>query len=106
MGTLYATSQDDDTILEGVTVSGRNGKCEKQTVATAFSAYKDMETCKKANVGNEKYCKPMFDRQKLVFGEKQVIYDFLSDECPPKNGVWEIELETNFGTYVYELQDN
>ena len=25
--------------------------------------------------------------------------------CPPKNGVWKIEFDTNFGTYVYELQN-
>lgn len=105
---FYAVSQDDDTILKGATVSGRNGKCEKQTVKTVeglwYKFLKDMETCKKDR--DEKKCDPIFDGQKLVFGEKQLIYSLAfgnGDKCPPKNGVWKIELETNFGTYVYEL---
>lgn len=98
---FYAVSQDDDTIIKGATVSGRNGKCEKHTVKTVDDKFfKDMETCKKAN--GEK-CRPIFDGQKLVFGETQFFYNIFDDKCPPKNSVWKIELETNFGTYVYEL---
>ena len=97
---IYAVSQDDDTIIKGATVSGRNGKCEKQNVEYGFAFYKDMETCKKAN--GEK-CRPIFDGQKLVFGETQYFYNIFGDKCPSKNSVWKIELETNFGTYVYEL---
>ncbi len=101
---IYAISQDDDTILKGVTVSGRNGKCEKQTVRTEYYKFlKDMETCKK-DVGDENKCFPIFDGRKLVFGEKLGIYD-ISKNCPPKNGMWKVELETNFGTYVYELTE-
>lgn len=98
-----AVSRDDNTIIKGATVSGRNGKCEKHNVQYGLRFYKDMETCKKAN--GEK-CHPMFDGQKLIFGDKQLIYSLTLgnyDKCPPKNGVWKIELETNFGTYVYEL---
>lgn len=102
---VYAISQDDDTILKGVTVSGRNGKCGKYTVSYSNAAvYKDMETCKKDNEILEEDCVP-FDGQKLVFGESQLIWSPDDEECPPKNGVWKIELETNFGTYAYELAE-
>lgn len=102
---IYAISQDDNTIIDGVTVSGRNGKCEKQSVI-AYSLwgghiFKDMETCEKES--GDMACKPLFDGKELAYHSSQVVYKL--GNCPPKNGVWKIELETNFGTYEYELQD-
>lgn len=106
---FYVISQDDDTILKSATLSGRNGKCGKYTASNGFEFYKDMETCKKGGYAEE-YCDPIFNGQKLVFGDRQLIWAAFTNatsykECPPKNGVWKIELETNFGTYAYELAE-
>lgn len=146
---VYAISQDDNTIIDGVTVSGRNGRCEKQTILTpafvlgandftslpnlfantqSLIAHKDMNSCLKAvmtmqgkkNITdadirafkktkgaqactNELAAQHIFDGQELPFGNEKMIYFIKTSECLPKNGVWEIELETNFGTYEYEL---
>ena len=111
-GTLYATSRDDNTILEGVTVSGRNGKCKKQlafatstniiTLDEIFYSYENMETCK---ADGHKDCKPLFDGQKIAYGDAFGFYIIDSKECPPKNGAYTIELDTNFGTYKYEIKE-
>ena len=45
MGTFFVESKDDDTVIKGVTVIGRNGKCPKLTVIKGGLMYKDMEAC-------------------------------------------------------------
>ena len=116
-GEIYVISQDDDTIIKGITVSGRNGKCERQTIECTNlfnlpSIHKDMEArikyCDGRGLGDEckQQCKPIFDGQKLPYNEPKGIYKIDSEKCPPKNGVYRVELETNFGTYEYELKEN
>lgn len=101
-GTFYVESKDDDTVIKGVTVIGRNGKCPKHTVIaiSGFNTYKDMEAC-----GYGETCKPIFDGNKLAYGKEKQVYlpDYYKD-CPPKNGAYKVELDTNFGTYVYEIK--
>lgn len=110
---IYAISQDDDTIIEGVTVSGRDGECPKHTVVDFLErTYTDVETCKEVGNNGDGAC-DIFGEHELRYGKFKTTYagngkeGFLGSEkfCPPKNGVWKIELETNFGTYEYELQD-
>lgn len=100
MGTFEVKSKDDDTVIKGVTVIGRNGKCPKHTVIWGFNTYKDMEAC-----GHGEECEPIFDGNKLAYGEYKRVYrpDYDKD-CPPKNGAYKVELDTNFGTYVYEIK--
>lgn len=94
---LFVKSKDDDTVIKGVTVIGRNGKCPKHTVIKGGLMYKDMEAC-----GN---CKPLFDGNKLAYGERRLVYSLDNeDNCLPKNGAYKVELDTNFGTYVYEIK--
>ena len=110
-GGFSVESKDDDTVIKGVTLIGRNGKCPKLTVIKGGSVfdigtgfiYKDMEAC-----GDPKRCKPLFDGNKLAYGEEKTVYGFNSsrdyENCLPKNGVYKVELDTNFGTYVYEIK--
>lgn len=94
---LFVKSKDDDTVIKGVTVIGRNGKCPKHTVINR-TTYKDMEACGDPN------CKPLFDGNKLAYGEGKLVYGLNDEDCPPKNGAYKVELDTNFGTYVYEIK--
>ena len=97
---LFVKSKDDDTVIKGVTVIGRNGKCPKHTVTSRFNTYKDMEECDSLTG-----CKPIFDGNKLAYGERKLVYSLDNeDNCPPKNGAYKVELDTNFGTYVYEIK--
>ena len=97
---LSVKSKDDDTVIKGVTVIGRNGKYPKHTVFSGGSTYKDMEAC-----GDPKECKPIFDGNKLTYGEGKRVYSLDNkDNCLPKNGAYKVELDTNFGTYVYEIK--
>ena len=103
MGTFFVVSKDDDTVIKGVTVIGRNGKCPKHTVISGNWTYKDMEAC------GHPSCKPLFDGNKLAYGEGKLVYDLDSlrrdnEDCLPKNGAYKVELDTNFGTYVYEIK--
>lgn len=84
-------SQDDETIIKNMSVVGRNGKCD----------IKDL------GVGGEMNF--LFVSIPLLkYGEK-LTYNtartatFDKKNCPPKNGKYEIELNTNFGTYHYEM---
>ena len=101
---LYVESKDDDTVVKGVTVIGRNGKCPKHTVQG--SEYGVVHTCKDMEVCGD--CKPLFDGNKLAYGERKVVYTQLNkyneEGCLPKNGAYKVELDTNFGTYVYEIK--
>ena len=100
LGMFVVESKDDDTVIKGVTVIGRNGKCPKHTVTSRFNTYKDMEECDSLTG-----CKPIFDGNKLAYGERKLVYSLDNeDNCPPKNGAYKVELDTNFGTYVYEIK--
>lgn len=99
LGMFVVESKDDDTVIKGVTVIGRNGKCPKYTVISGNWTYKDMEEC------GHPSCKPLFDGNKLAYGERKLVYRLDNeDNCPPKNGAYKVELDTNFGTYVYEIK--
>ena len=90
-GHLRAISRDDNTILEGVTVSGRNGKCKKQlafatstniiTLDEIFYSYENMETCK---ADGHKDCKPLFDGQKIAYGDAFGFYIMTPKNVRPK----------------------
>lgn len=100
---IVAVSQDDDTIIKGATISGREGKCEALTIRDDWGLlYDSMESCRRKS----SECKPLFDGEKLFYGSKKIIYQAKYEECPPKNGVWYVKLDTNFGTFEYELPDN
>lgn len=59
-----------------------------------------MEAC-----GDPKVCEPIFDGNKLAYGEyKRVYRPYYDEDCLPKNGAYKVELDTNFGTYVYEIK--
>ena len=74
--TIVLTSQDDDTIIEDVVVSGRDGEC-----AISLGS----ELGKKVNYG------------------KKIWINW--EKCERKNGALQIEVKTNFGTYTYEDKD-
>lgn len=103
---IKVISQDDDTIIKDATVSGRNGKCEKYVVSRWIFFYKDMETCVKDCLSDDckEDCKPIFDGQKLPYDHEKFIYRIDKEKCPPKNGVYEAQIKTNFGTYEYEFK--
>lgn len=110
-GTFYVESKDDDTVIKGVTVIGRNGKCPKLTVIKGGLMYKDMEACGDSEevLGFiRRVCEPLFDGNKLAYGERKIVYELdalkSNEDCPPKNGAYKVELDTNFGTYVYEIK--
>lgn len=73
---IFITSRDDNTIINNVTLSGRDGKCDITT--------------------------------KQPFGSK-ILYDypysvlFDSEKCPKTNGKYILSVDTNFGTYSYEV---
>lgn len=108
---FYAVSQDDDTIIKGATISGRNGKCKTQTAVmlmrydSRVRLFDSMSSCQ-AEQDDFWDCKPLFDGEKLFYGSKKIIYEPKYEECPPKNGVWYVKLNTNFGTFEYEVPDN
>lgn len=80
-------SRDDDTIINNIAISGRNGKCDIKDLGAGGSNF-------------------LF--KFLKYGEN-IPYDsvriesFDAGSCPPKNGKYKIELKTNFGTYHYEM---
>lgn len=76
-------SRDDDTIIKKMTIKGRNGKC-------------NIEDLGEGGPLNLMY------GEKIPYNKKERIV-FSYDKCPPKNGKYEIELDTNFGTYYYEV---
>lgn len=111
MGTFFVESKDDDTVIKGVTVIGRNGKCPKLTVIKGGLMYKDMEACGDSEevLGFiRRVCEPLFDGNKLAYGDRKIVYELgalkSNEDCPPKNGAYKVELDTNFGTYVYEIK--
>ena len=93
---INLTSQDDETIIKNMSIIGRNGKCD----------VKDLGAGGKFTM--VQFGTPLWSISLLKYGE-QLVYDkkrsvlFTSKNCPPKNGKYEIELNTNFGTYRYEM---
>ena len=84
-GVLRIYSRDDETIIKKMTITGRNGKCNEDWGSGGYFLFNPL----------------------LKYGEK-LPYEtmravFLGSDCPPKNGKYEIELDTNFGTYYYEI---
>ena len=83
-GVMWVTSRDDETIIKKMTIKGRNGKCDENWGS-----------------GNGFGTGPH-----LKYNEK-ILYDTYRRinlwGCPPKNGKYEVELDTNFGTYYYEV---
>ena len=83
-------SRNDDTIIKKMTISGRNGKCDIKNLGAGGDWTFALQ--------NVKY------GEKLPYGTiRAVIFDGSDNKCPPKNGKYKIELNTNFGTYYYEL---
>lgn len=85
---LVLQSRDDDTIIKKITVSGRNGKCDIKDLGTGRGILL---------LDGVKY------GEKLPYGTIRVEGFNEDDKCPPKNGKYEIEMDTNFGTYYYEI---
>ena len=79
---LQLWSRDDDTIINKITIIGGKGKCDIKLKG--------------------------WDNSVIKYGEK-LPYDtsrnleFTIRDCQPKQDKYGIELDTNFGTYYYEL---
>ena len=89
IGNLY--SQDDETIIKNMTINGRNGKCN----------IKDLGAGGKSKVLFEEISSLKYG-EKIPYNKRRLV-TFESKNCLPKNGKYEIELNTNFGTYHYEV---
>lgn len=93
VGTMITLqSRDDDTTIKKMTIKGRNGKCNEKDLipdmGVGFSLAVALPSIKYG--------------EKIPYNAKRVIV-FSDDKCPPKNGKYEIEMDTNFGTYYYEI---
>ena len=86
-------SRDDETIIKKITINGRNGKCNIENLGAGGS--KRNTVC--GNFLLLKY------GEQISYGDSRVI-DNIQERCPPKNGKYEVELDTNFGTYYYEIE--
>ena len=84
-------SQDDETIIKNMSVVGRNGKCD----------IKDLGAGGKSKVLFEEISQLKYG-EKIPYNKRRLV-TFESKNCLPKNGKYEIELNTNFGTYRYEV---
>lgn len=80
-------SRDDETIIKKMTIKGRNGKCNIKDLGAG------------GRIGVRRYVK--YGEKIEYNGVRQILFD--NKICPPKNGKYEIELDTNFGTYYYEI---
>ena len=85
-------SRDDETIIKKMTIKGRNGKCDIKNLGAggAFNLFF-------ASVPFVKY------GEKLPYESRRAVL-FDTEICPPKNGKYEVEIDTNFGTYYYEAK--
>ena len=84
-------SRDDETIIKKMTIKGRNGKCDIKNLGAggAFNLFL-------VSVPFVKY------GEKLPYESRRAVM-FDTEICPPKNGKYEVEIDTNFGTYYYEV---
>lgn len=73
---INITSRDDNTIINNVTLSGRDGKCDITT---------------KEPLGS-----------KILYNHDYII-SFDPKKCPKTNGKYILSVDTNFGTYSYEV---
>lgn len=86
-------SQDDTTIINKITISGKDGVCK---VDDDFGAGGSFSV--------------MFDiADKVLYGEvipfdNVRLAEFSSKNCPSKNGKYKVEVATNLGTYTYDLE--
>ena len=88
---LRIVSKDDDTIIEDVVVSGRDGECslDKEVLI----------------VGSDRtISKDELKSEKIRYGDTVRVY--FADKCERKNGALQIKIKTNFGTYTYENKDD
>ena len=81
-------SRDDETIIKKMTIKGRNGKCDIKNLGAGGAFI--------ASVPFVKY------GEKLPYESRRAVL-FDTEICPPKNGKYEVEIDTNFGTYYYEV---
>ena len=96
VGTMITLqSRDDDTTIKKMTIKGRNGKCNEKDLIPDMSVRFSLIVAAAA-FPSIKY------GEKIPYNAKRVIV-FSYDKCPPKNGKYEIEMDTNFGTYYYEI---
>ena len=86
-------SRNDDTIIKNMTIKGRNGKCDIKNLGAGGS---------KRNTACGNYPLLKYGEQ-ISYGDSRVV-DNIQERCPPKNGKYEVELDTNFGTYYYEIE--
>ena len=80
-------SRDDETIIKKITIKGRNGKCNIENLGAG------------GGIGVRRYVK--YGEKIEYNGVRQIYFD--NKSCPPKNGKYEVEIDTNFGTYYYEV---
>ena len=88
---IHLYSRDDETIINKMTISGRNGKCDIKDLGAGGEMNFLFVSLPLLKYG-----------EKLLYDKKRTVM-FDATKCPPKNGKYEIELNTNFGTYSYEL---
>lgn len=84
-------SQDDETIINKMTISGRNGKCDIKNLGAGGELNFFLVSTPLLKYG-----------EKLTYNAARTV-TFEAKDCPPKNGKYDIELNTNFGTYYYEM---
>lgn len=84
-------SQDDETIIKNMSVVGRNGKCDIKDLGAGGEMNFLFVSIPLLKYG-----------EKLTYNTARTA-TFDKKSCPPKNGKYEIELKTNFGTYRYEM---
>lgn len=82
-------SQDDTTIINKITISGKDGVCK---VDDDFGAGGSFLGADKVLCGEV----IPFDNVRLA--------EFSSKNCPSKNGKYKVEVATNLGTYTYDLE--
>ena len=84
-------SQDDETIIKNMSVVGRNGKCDIKDLGAGGEMNFLFVSIPLLKYG-----------EKLTYNTARTA-TFDKKSCPPKNGKYEIELNTNFGTYRYKM---
>ena len=85
-------SRDDDTIIKKMTIKGRNGKCDIKDLGAGGKWSFLFVSLPLVKYG-----------EKLPYETMRAVF-FGGESCPPKNGKYEVEIDTNFGTYYYEAK--
>lgn len=86
-------SKDDTTIINKITVSGKDGVCKVDDDFGAGGSLSFM----------------MASADKVLYGETILfnntrVVQLASQTCLPKNGKYKVEVATNLGTYTYDLE--